>query len=59
VIAIPAAIAGKYNRSDQVSFGRGTVTAMIKLPVDKGKDGGGPEDVNEGDLEKEDPAQSH
>src|SRR5882724_10170655 len=28
VIAIPAAIAGKYNRSDQVSFGRGTVIAI-------------------------------
>jgi hypothetical protein len=28
VIAIPAAIAGKYNRSDQVSFGRGTVRDM-------------------------------
>src|SRR6476646_9333743 len=28
VIAIPATIVGKYNRSDQVSFGRGTVIAI-------------------------------
>src|SRR5256886_17316746 len=28
VIAMPATIAGKYNRSDQVSFGRGTVIAI-------------------------------
>jgi len=28
VIAIPAAIVGKYNRSDQVSLGRGTVIAI-------------------------------
>src|SRR5207302_9806249 len=28
VVAIPATIAGKYNRSDQVSFGRGTVIAI-------------------------------
>ena len=35
VMARPAAIAGKYIRSRQFSFGRGTVIAMITSPNDE------------------------
>jgi hypothetical protein len=35
VMARPAAIAGKYIRSRQFSFGRGTVIAMITNPNDE------------------------
>jgi hypothetical protein len=33
VIARPAAMAGRYNRSRQFNFDRGTVIAMFKLPT--------------------------
>jgi len=32
-MAKPATMAGKYNRSRQLSFGRGTVIVMINLPL--------------------------
>jgi hypothetical protein len=35
VIASPATMAGKYNRSRQLSFGRGTVIAMVKMTNDE------------------------
>jgi hypothetical protein len=35
VIAIPAAIAGKYNRSDQVRFGRGTLMDITGMTNDE------------------------
>jgi hypothetical protein len=35
VMASPATIAGKYSRSRQLSFGLGTVMAMIKNPNQK------------------------
>jgi len=35
VIAMPAAIAGRYNRSRQFSFGRGTVMVMMRMTNDK------------------------
>ena len=34
MLAIPAAIVGRYNRSDQVSLGRGTVIAIVKMSND-------------------------
>jgi hypothetical protein len=34
-MARPATMAGKYNRSRQFSFGRGTVMAMVRMTNDK------------------------
>jgi len=38
VMASPATIAGKYSRSRQLSFGLGTVMAMIKNTNQKGEE---------------------
>jgi hypothetical protein len=35
VIARPAAMAGKYNRSRQFNLGRGTVMVIIKMTNDE------------------------
>jgi hypothetical protein len=35
VIASPVTMAGKYNRSRQLSFGRETVIAMVKMTKDE------------------------